>query len=253
MIHVAAAALLAAVAPSPGAAAPANIGLSAVPARLTLVGTAQTTITVRNPGSRRLVVAASRARFGLSARGKPRVVSGRTGPDWLTVRPRRLLVGPGRAAKLTVSAARPAQEQPGDHPALVLLTTRPLAGARVRVRLRIGVVVVLHVPGRIVRRLRPLRLTVHRLGRERLLELRLANRGNVTEALDGGRLRLVLVRRGRVVATVRLVPRELLPHSVGIAEFVYRGRLRGAVGARVEVRLRPRGRLLGRRVFRLRL
>jgi hypothetical protein len=132
----------------------------------------------------------------------------------------------------------------------VLLTTRPLGVRHVRVRLRVGVVVVLRVRGRIVRRLDARALAVRGHGPMRRLELRLVNRGNVTERLGGDGLRLCLLRDGRKLATLRPASRELLAHSAGIAVFAYRGRLRGDVLARVELRPLVVGR---RRSFRIRL
>jgi len=120
---------------------------------------------------------------------------------------------------------------------------------RVRLRLRVGVIVVLHVRGRIVRRLEARVLTVRHAGRRRLLELLLVNRGNVTERLGGARLRLLLLRYGRTLATLRPRRRELLPRSRGIAQFTYRGRVRGNVVARVELRPPAHGRP---RTFRIR-
>jgi hypothetical protein len=102
--------------------------------------------------------------------------------------------------------------------------------------MRVGVIVILHVRGRIVRRLEPRSLRVRRRAAGRLLELLLVNRGNVTERLGDDRLRLALVRKGRLFATVRPRRRELLPHSTGIVEFAYRGPVRGAVVAHVELR-----------------
>jgi hypothetical protein len=102
--------------------------------------------------------------------------------------------------------------------------------------MRIGVIVVLHVRGRIVRRLEARSLSVRPRAGGRLLELLLVNRGNVTERLGDDRLRLELSRKGRVFATLRPRRRELLPRSAGIAEFAYRGPVRGEVVARVELR-----------------
>ena len=108
----------------------------------------------------------------------------------------------------------------------------------------------LRVKGRIVRRLDARALSVRRHGTLRLLELRLVNRGNVTERLVDDKLRLGLLRGRRRLATLRPAPRELLPHSTGIAVFEYRGRLQGTVFAKVELRRSVRGR---RRGFRVRL
>jgi hypothetical protein len=166
------------------------------------------------------------------------------------VRPRRIRVAPGGKAVLRVKAAPPRRAEPGDHAALVLLTTRPLGARRVRVRLRVGVVVDLRVPGRIVRRLDAHALTVRRRRRLRRLELLLVNRGNVTERLGRDGLRLVLSRNGRLLATLRPRRGELLPRSRGLAEFAYRGRARGKVVARIELHPSVRGR---RPVFHVRL
>jgi hypothetical protein len=245
-----AAALLGATAASiPGAAAARGIGLSASPLRLTLKGSSSATITVRNPGRRALLVDVSRAGFARTLRGRPQVRTAR-GVDWLRLRPRRLRLAPGAKAMLRVTAAPARRAGTGDHPALVLLTTRPLGSQRVRVRLRVGVVVVLRVPGPVVRRLDARALTVRRQGRRRLLELLLVNRGNVTERLGGDRLRLVLLGHGRTLATLRPRRRELLPRSAGIAEFAYRGPVRGDVVARIELRPAAHGRP---RSFRIRL
>jgi hypothetical protein len=240
----------AAAASIPGAAAGRGIGLSASPLRLTLRGASAAAITVLNPGRRTLLVDVSRAGFARSLHGKPRVRPARGTAAWLRLRPRRLRIAPGAKATLHVATRPSRRASPGDHPALVLLTTRPLGVRRVRVRLRVGVIVVLHVRGRIVRRLDARGLTVRHAGARRLLELLLVNRGNVTERLDGDRLRLVLRRHGRTLATLRPRRRELLPRSAGIAEFAYRGHVRGNVLARIELRPRVSGR---RRSFHVRL
>ena len=218
----------------PGAATGGGIGLSASPLRLTLRGASAAAVTVRNAGRRPLLVDVSRAGFARSLHGRPRVRQARGAAAWLRLRPRRLRVAPGGKAVLRVRAAPPRRAEPGDHPALVLLTTRPLGARRVRVLLRVGVIVDLRVAGRIVRRLDARRLTVRR-GR-RLLELLLVNRGNVTERFGRDGLRLVLSRNGRLVAMLRPRRGELLPRSRGLAEFTYGGAARGRVVARVELR-----------------
>lgn len=250
MRHALAAVVLGAAAASiPGAAAGRGIGLSASPLRLTLRGASAAAITVRNPGRRPLLVDVSRAGFARSLRGKPQVRPAR-GDGWLRLRPRRIRIRPGTKAVLHVRSVPGRRAGPGDHPALVLLTTRPLGVRHVRVRLRVGVIVVLHVHGRIVRRLDAKALRVERAARRRLLELRLVNRGNVTERLGGRGLRLTLLRDGRTFATLRPRRSELLPHSTGIVEFAYGGRVRGAVVARIELRPPLRG---PRRSFHVRL
>ncbi len=249
MRRIAAAALVAAALSTTGSAS-AGIGLSVNPLRLELAGGARATIVLRNPSRRSMLIRVARAGFARSLRGRPRVLGRHGAAAWLHVRPRHVRIAPGRAATLHVRAKPPRSARAGDHPALILLTTRPPGKRSVQVLLRIGVEVLVHVQGRTVRRLDPVRLTVRRHRARRLLELRLANRGNVTERLDRGSLRLVLRRHGRWLATLRAGPLELLPHSAAVAEFVYRGRVRGVVHARTELRPAVPG---GRRSFRLRL
>jgi hypothetical protein len=234
----------------PGAAADRGIGLSASPLRVTLRGASASTVIVRNPGRRTLRVDVTRAGFTRSLRGRPQVRPARGAATWLRLRPRRFRLAPHAKTTLHVVAAPSRRAAPGDHPALALLTTRPLGLKHVRVRMRVGVMVVLRVRGRIVRRIDARGLSVRRHGTLRLLELRLVNRGNVTERLAGDRLRLWLIRRGRKLATLRPTPRELLPHSSGIAVFPYRGRVRGTVLVRVALSPPLRG---PRRSFHVRL
>jgi hypothetical protein len=242
--------LATAAASIPGAAAGGGIGLSASPLRLTLRGASTAAITVRNPGRRPLLVDVSRAGFGRSLHGKPQVRSARGVAGWLRLRPRRIRLRGGAKAVLHVRTAPPRSTPPGDHPALVLLTTRPLGVKHVRVRLRVGVIVDLRVRGKVMRRLAAGRLTLRRVGTRRLLELRLVNRGNVTEELGGSGLRLSLFRGRRRFATLEPRRGELLPHSSGVAVFSYGGRVRGPVVARVELGAPVQG---PRRAFHLRL
>ena len=83
-----------------------------------------------------------------------------------------------------------------------------------------------------------------------MLDLLLANRGNVTERLGADGLRLVIIRGGHTFATLSPRGREILPRSTGVARFAYGGRIRGAVLARIDMRPVVRGR---RRSFHLRL
>ena len=231
----------AAAASIPGAVARPGIGLSASPLRLTLRGKAAAAITVRNPGRRAVLVDVSRAGFARSLRGKPRVRPTDGAAEWLRLRPRRIRIPAGAKGVLHVRASPPRGATSGDHPALVLLTTRPLGVRHVRVRLRVGVIVVLRVRGRVVRRLDARSLTVERRGTTRLLDLRLVNRGNVTEEVGGSGLGLLLSRGGRVFATLRPRRSELLPHGAGLAVFAYQGPMRGPVVARIRFRTPLRG------------
>lgn len=235
------------------------LALTATPARILLTGAAEGTIRVVNPGDSPVVVDIGRAGFALDLRGRPKVVSsggGRTASSWLEVRPRRLALAAGAGRTLTVGARLPARVEPGDHDALVLLTTRPRTGAGVAVRMRIGVVVVVRAPGHIVRRLSIRGLRVSRSRGVRRLELLIANQGNVTETLERGRVRIRLMRGGQATSrhatSLRAAERTLRPRTRGVIELPYRGRLSGWLTARVELAAQP-GRPPIRRVFRIKL
>jgi hypothetical protein len=213
------------------------IALSASPARVTLLGSGQAAIDVTNAGSGAVVVDVSRAGFRLDLRGRPRVAPPGAADPWLVLRPRRLVLASGASASLVVSATLPRRAEPGDHDALVLLTTRPRHAAGVAVRMRIGVVVVVRAPGRIVRRLELRGLHVQRSSRARTLELLVVNRGNVTETIRRSLVKLTLRRRGHAQVRLRPEARELRPRTRGIVAFRYRGRLRGWVTAQATISL----------------
>jgi hypothetical protein len=231
-------ALIVAAALIPSAAAGGNpaAALGVSPLRLELEGASTQSITARNPGSRPLVVTVTRAGFARTLHGKPRIKAAGGAAGWLRARPRRLRLAPHATASFRLTATPPARARPGDHPALLLLATRPRADKKVHVLLRVGVVVLVRVAGTIVHRLEPEALSAHRNGATQLFALRLANRGNVAERLRGSRLELVLRRHGKRLATLRARLVDLLPHSAGIAEFAYRGHLHGSVAAHVVLR-----------------
>jgi hypothetical protein len=230
----------------PPSAAPL-VSLSASPARIALAGEAVTTIALRNFGRSSVSVIARPDSFVLDLRGRPALVaraSRRSAAAWLKVRPGRLSLAPGGSALVKVESIVPRGASPGDHHAVVLFATRAQHTGRVGVRMRVGVRVVVRVPGAVVRKLAIRSLHVGRYGRRRVLQVGLANLGNVTEGVSPV---VSLLVRGRVVARVRTQRRELLPQSRGIATGRYTGVLRGRILARVEVRR------AGRRMFWVRL
>ena len=114
---------------------------------------------------------------------------------------------------MTLVARPPRGAAPGDRPFALVLTTRGSHGHGVEVRLRIGVLVVARVPGKVTRRLVIGPLRVRRAGRAGVLELAIRNAGNVLERLAPGRVVLAVLRHGRVVARLRPASRELLPRG----------------------------------------
>jgi hypothetical protein len=234
-----------------------SVSLVASPSHLMLVGRARETIRVSNSGTEPVVIDVTRAGFALDLRGRPRIARRGRGPrpaaSWLRARPARLAIAPDAVGLLAVSSVPPARAEPGDHGALLLLTTHPHRRRGLAVRMRLGIVVAVRVPGRIVRRLVPLALHVRRAGRVRMLELLVANRGNVTETLGRGCVSVLLHRNAHVLARLHSAPRELLPRTRGIAEVRYAGPLRGWVRASVELSGRAFCGRAPRRTFRIRL
>lgn len=238
---------------STGTARPA-LALTATPAHLSIVGPGRATVRVANAGSSPLVVEARRAGFSLDLRGRPTIVAHeavRAATAWLSVQPRRFVLSAGASRVLAVSSRPPARIEPGDHDAIVLLTTRPLRRVGIALRMRIGVVVVVRAPGRIVRRLVLGGLVVRRTHGSRILELSVVNRGNVTETLARGRVRVSLLRGGHVT-TVPAEPRDLRPRTNGVVQFRYRGTLSGWTTARVQI-APVEGEPVVRRSFRVKL
>jgi hypothetical protein len=218
------------------AAAPpaARLGLSVWPARLSAVGGRPQQIHVRNGGGRPVVVDVSPAGFGLDLRGTPRVVRAAGAARWLVLRPRTLRLAAGATRTLTAWPAVPHGARPGDHPALVLLRTRPAAGRAIGVEVRVGVVVDVRVAGAARRTVVLHGLRVVRGRHRRSLLLSVENAGDVTERV-GRTASLTLYKGKTLVARLRPHGRELLPRSRGLVEFVYTGPRRGPVRAFVSV------------------
>jgi len=219
-------------------AAHRSIALTASPAHVSLQGSGRATVRVTNSGRRPVVVDVRRAGFALDLRGRPRIVAGgrRAATSWVRLHPSRFALRSGASASLTVAATVPAGAEPGDHDALALLTTRPRDDAGVAVRMRIGVVVAVRAPGRLVHHLALRRLRIRHRRHVRTLELLVVNRGNVTERLGRERVSLLLRRAGHRLASLRPEARQLLPRTRGLIVFRYRGPARGAVSAVAIVR-----------------
>jgi hypothetical protein len=219
----------------------------ASPAHVSLAGAARQVVTVTSTGSQAVVIEAVKAGYGLDLRGRPRVLRGRR--SWISVRPRRLAIAPGRQATLVVASTPSARAEPGDHSELVLLTTRPVRTASLSVRMRLGLVVVVRVPGRIVRRLQALRVRA----RPRRLELLVANRGNVTETLARRCVMLTVRRASHLLARLHPAPRTLLPHTRGLLDVPFRRPRRGRLSVRVALAPGPSCRPVRLRAFVIRL
>jgi hypothetical protein len=184
------------------AAPPPPVSLAVSPVRVELAGPGTATIQLTNAGRTASIVDGVRAGFVIDVRGRPRVTTPRDRGVRVLVRPQRLVLAPGGAAAATIVVRVGARASPGDHPSLVVFATRPRSSGGVGVRLRVGVVVVVRVPGTIVHRLRLARIRLVR----RTLTVGVRNLGNVVERLGPATLRIRLGRR-----RLRVPARELLP------------------------------------------
>jgi hypothetical protein len=208
--------------------------LSASPAHLVLTPGTRRLVHLEAAGTRRLAVDARVAGFALDVKGRPRIVPADGARSLLSLAPRSLVVG-GRGATLAVAVPRSARASVGDHAAIVLLTAAAPGARGVLVRMRIGLVVSVRIPGRLVHRVLVRGARVVGRGARRRIELVVLNRGNVIEHVDRRSLRVVLVAHGRSVAVLHAERRDLLPRSSGIVTVPCRTGAHGAVVARVEL------------------
>jgi hypothetical protein len=213
LILSAAIALAVAAAPAPtpsrASAHPSRPTIAVTPARLALAGASSAAVHVISAET--AIVDAQATGLAVDLRGRPHIASAGDAAAWLQISPRHFTVRRVGGAGITVTAKPPPGARPGDHLALLLLTTRPTAASGVAVRVRIGIVVTVRVPGRLVRRLALGPVRLRRRGRDRIVEVDLLNRGNVTERLARGRFVVTMLVRGRVLARLRSAPRELWP------------------------------------------
>lgn len=219
-----------------------RVALSVSPARLALSAPGARTMKLRNGGAEQVVVDVTRRPLG------PQPAT----QAWLQITPTRVVLRSGESAILTLRASWPRRAEPGEHPVLVLLTTRPLRASRVNVQVRLGVRVGMVVPGRIVRDTALGGLRLRRTRNAWFMLVSVTNRGNVTVPL-GGRVSALLLRRGQRFA--RLTPRgrrALPPGAHTLLALRYGGRVRGLLTAVIRIRLGPGARAVERR-YRVRL
>ena len=229
----------------------APLALTASPARLALAPGAHGTVSVLNPGRSTAVVDVTRAAFALDLHGRP-LIGGAARP-WFTVRPQRLELRAGGQATLVVKGLRRPGAGPGDHTSVLLLTSGLAGPPAVRVRMRVGVVVAVRVPGRVRRKLALRTPTVIRRARTRVLRVTVENRGNVDEWIGRGRLVVKVMRRGRLVGVLHAGGRRLLAHGKGIVELRVPTRVRGRVRALMTIAPAVRGAPRARRVVSIRV
>jgi hypothetical protein len=201
----------------------AGLALAVSPAHATLTAPGSRTIDVRNTGSGSVIVEVRTA-----------------APQWLQIRPKRLVLHGGAHGALTVRARASARARPGDHELIVRVLARPPKAVRIAVRMQLGVRLRVRVPGRLVRRVVVRGLHVRRTQGGRVLLVALANDGNVTEQLHG-RVTVALLRGRRLLSRLRYRgTREVFPDARAVVALPYAGGARGLVTAIVRVRAAER-------------
>lgn len=205
------------------AAGLALLALAASPLHVVAPPGASVALTVRNTGSATAVVTAAAAGFRLDLRGRP--VLGGVARAWLRAAPQRLALRPGAQGVVHVHTVAPKGASPGDHARVLLLTATAVGANGIRLAARVGVLLVVRCPGRLVHRLDPVRL--RRVGTR--LRLLVVNRGNLDEWVTGDRLALTLRRDGRAVAVLRARSQRVLARSRAVFEWKLPARLVGEV------------------------
>jgi P pilus assembly chaperone PapD len=232
-----------ALAAAPAIATAAPLSLAVSPTRLILAGTTQSTLNVVNTSSDPASVRVSVGTFSTNPTGgvivNPRTPPPRSAERWVTVSPSVLNLAPGESAQVAVVSRPPHVAAPGDHQALILLTTDAPSPGQVLIRARVGITLLSRVGGPLFRRLQAHRVTVHRSGPLRVIRLGITNKGNVAERFGRGQMKVTLTRGGRTLGTVVAQVRTMLPGTSQIIAFPYRGKVTGNVRAVVTVTPTP--------------
>src|SRR5262245_14769014 len=223
-----------------GAEGRSPLGLAVSPPLLLATPGHSQRVTVTNQGPQTLTASVSLGDYGVRPDGElildPRTTPARSARRWLAVSPTRLVLEPGQARTLRIGV-RTARAYPGDYHALVYITSAA-TGGEVSLAARLGVNVVVRVPGSLVRDLRVDGLRVHRAGGAGVVRLVLSNRGNVVERLLGGQVTVAL-RQGKAHVVLQAHPLDLLPGTSRLVSIPYTGSLRGRAVAVATVRPLP--------------
>ncbi len=246
---------VAALAGAGSALADSPPSLSVSPPFVVLDGAAPATLTVTNTGTEATTIAVTTGNYVVRADGSvqvdPPLTPGRSARNWLRVSPANLPLAAGASGTVSVNAVPARAAAPGDHQALVLLTSAGATGGQVAIQARVGVNVLVRVGGPLVRRLAVARLRVVTLKpprrtptsatprvRRRVLRIRIANQGNLAERLLRRQV-VVYLRRGRakhVVATLLAKSTVILPGLGVTFDLPYSPRLKGLFRATLVVR-----------------
>jgi hypothetical protein len=219
---------------------PPTLGIAASPTLLYMQGAGRDRIEVSNIAKTAVTVTVGTGNYAISGTGHvkvdPKVAPNRAAKAWLTVAPRRFRLAGGASTYVSVAAHPPRRAEPGDHNALVYLATSSKKG-EVGVQTRLGVGVLVRMPGQIQRRLVLRKASVVHKAKARYVRVVVGNSGNINERVAKGRLTVTLMRGSQQVKILHGSFFELLPKMRVRAAIRYRGKLHGRFTALV--RLRP--------------
>ena len=217
-----------------------GISVSVAPSHLVIPAGQTQDLTISNPGSDPVTFDLSTGNYVLSANGQvqidPKQPPARSAKDWIRLSPSTVTIDGQQSATIHVATKRVSSAAPGDHQALVFITSRATSTpGSVGVQTRLGIGVVVRVPGTLIRRLRVNKPTVATRGGVRVLQVRITNAGNINERFEKGQVRVTL-RTGAAKTVLIAKPQNVLPGTYGIFSLPYRGKLTGTVKATATVR-----------------
>lgn len=173
-------------------------------------------------GSKVSIKAGAKDFVAAGEEGKPRFVSEEQSPwsmsRWIKARPARFELQPGERRKIRVIIKVPKDAEPGGHYAAALFSSTPSKGGQTGVVARLGSLILLRVPGKIVEKGRITSLIVPRLIERGPIDIRLRfeNEGNV-HIKPKGKLRIWRLR-GRETAALDVGGENVLPKSTRLFE-----------------------------------
>lgn len=233
---------LAVITTSTALADASTISLSVNPSTLQLQAGDTQNVSVTNIGDASTNLTVAVGDYAMTPSGTV-ILNPRTAPKvsasrWLAVSPPMVALNPGESTTLSVRATPPSTARPGDHEALVLLSGKPVRGQRgtVVVNARLGIGVLVRVPGDLRRRLTITRIRERGHGAKRTLQVGLTNMGNVNEVLARGQATATFTRRGRTTTCALTGRRSILPGAKAVVVIRCPGALSRAVRAVVTIR-----------------
>jgi hypothetical protein len=233
---------LALVTTSTALADASTISLSVNPSTLQLQAGDTQNVSVTNIGDASTNLTVAVGDYAMTPSGtvilNPRNATKASASRWLAVSPSTIPLNPGESTTLSVRATPPSTAAPGDHEALVLLSGSPVRSQRgtVVVNARLGIGVLVRVPGDLHRHLTITRIRQRGHGAKRTLQVGLTNMGNVNEVLARGQATATFKQGGRTSTCALTGRRSILPGAQAVVAIRCPGALARTTKAVVTIR-----------------